>query len=117
MLNEGTVMRRWIVQDREGREIYLTEERWEHIVTGHPELREHLDDVLMTVRQGHRQQQPHDPQAYVYRKPCSSLRPPYNGILVVVVFRLQADSDGRWQPNNFVITAWGIVMRRHERSG
>ena len=110
-------MRKWFVRDREGREIYFTEERWEHIVTGHPELRERLDDVLATVRQGRRRQQPHDPQMYVYRKACDVLRPPFNGILVVVAFRFQANNRGALQHNNFVITAWGIVMRRHERSG
>jgi hypothetical protein len=49
-------MRRWLVHDREGREIYLTEERWEHIVSRHGELRHHVDDVLDTIRQGRRQQ-------------------------------------------------------------
>jgi hypothetical protein len=108
-------MRKWFVRDREGREIYLTEERWQHIVTGHPELREHLDEVLATLRQGYRRQQLHDPQVYVYRKAYDVLCPPFNGILVVVAFRFQADGDGRGQSNNFVVTAWGIVMRRHER--
>jgi hypothetical protein len=108
-------VRKWTVRDREGREIYLTEERWEHIVTGHPDLREHVDDVLATLCQGHRRQQPHDPHVYVYRRTCDVLRPPFNGILVVVAFRFQADSGGALQPNSFVVTAWGIVMRRHER--
>jgi len=31
-------MRRWTVADRDGREIYLTEERWDHIETRHDEL-------------------------------------------------------------------------------
>ncbi len=109
-------MRQWLVQDRDGREIYLTEERWEHIITGHPELRAHLDEVLATLRLGRRQQQPHDPQAYVYRKASDILRSPFNGILVVVTFRFQADGAGKLNPNNFVVSAWGIIMRRHERS-
>ena len=32
-------MQKWTVRDRRGREIYLTEERWKHIVEGHEELR------------------------------------------------------------------------------
>jgi len=105
-------MRKWFVCDRDGREIYLTEEQWEHIVSRHPELRNRLDDVLTTVRRGRRRQQPQDPQAYVYRWPCDTLRPPFDGILVVVVFRFEWQEDGGMIPNNFIVTAWGIMMRR-----
>ncbi len=42
-------MRKWFVHDSDGREIYLTEERWEHIANEHSELRNHLEDVLNTV--------------------------------------------------------------------
>jgi len=103
-------MRRWTVRDRLGHDIYLTEEQWEHITTKHPELRAHLEDILAALRQGRRQQQPHDPQAYVYRWPCDALRPPFNGILIVVAFRFEWHGD-MLRPNNFVVTAWAIVMR------
>jgi hypothetical protein len=43
-------MQRWIVRDRDGREIYMTEERWEHITTRHEELEGHLENVLDTLR-------------------------------------------------------------------
>lgn len=106
-------MHTWIVYDRAGREIYLTEERWEHIVSRHCELQGHIQDVLTTVRQGGRRQQPQDPQAYVYRLPCDMLRPPFNGILVCVVFRFtQPGRPDDIRPNNFIVTAWGIMMRR-----
>lgn len=105
-------MRKRLVRDRNGREIYLTEEQWEHIVSQHRELRNHLDDVLDTVRWGRRRQQPQDPQAYVYRRRCDTLRPPFNGILVVVVFRFEQQENGGMIPNNFIVTAWGIMMRR-----
>jgi hypothetical protein len=105
-------MRRWVVCDREGREIYLTEERWNHIISRHGELRDHLDDVLDTVRRGRRQQQPHDPQTYVYRFSCEMLPPPFNGILVVVTFRFEQQEHSEIHPNNFIVTAWGIMMRR-----
>ena len=49
-------MRKWTVRDRHGREIYITEERWKHITERHEELSGHLDDVLDTVRKGHRKQ-------------------------------------------------------------
>jgi hypothetical protein len=80
-------MDKWFVRDRDGREIYLTEERWQYIGDGHPELRGHLADVLRTIRLGRRQQQPQDPQTYVYRRLCATLQPPFNGILVSVAFR------------------------------
>ena len=103
-------MRRWTVKDREGREIYLTEERWEHITNEHPELRVHLEDVLATLRQGRRRQQPRDPQTYVYRHSFDTLPPPFNGIIVAVAFRFEWHNN-MLRPNNFVVTAWGIVMR------
>lgn len=31
-------MKKWIVQDRYGNEIYLTEERWHHILEARPEM-------------------------------------------------------------------------------
>lgn len=104
-------MRKWFVRDRKGREIYLTDEQWDHIISQHPELRNHLKDVLNTVQRGRRRQQPKDPQAYVYRLGCNTLRPPFNGILVVVVFRFEYQDDVEIA-NNFIITAWGIMMRR-----
>lgn len=58
-------MRRWLIYDRDGREIYLTEEQWAHISSGHREVRHHLDEVLNTVRHGRRCQQPTDPQTYL----------------------------------------------------
>jgi hypothetical protein len=105
------MMSKWVVCDHAGREIYLTEERWNHIVSRHRELRDHLNDVLETVRRGHRQQQPHDSQTYVYRLPCESLCPPFNGIMVVVTFHFQQQAQDETSPNNFIVTAWGIMMR------
>lgn len=105
-------MRKWFVRDRDGHEIYLTDEQWEHIIDGHRELRNHVDDVLSTVRRGRRQQQSHDPQAYVYRQLCDTLRLPFNGILVVVIFRFEDQENSGTIANNFIVTAWGIMMRR-----
>jgi len=108
----GNHMRKWFVHDSDGREIYLTEEQWEHITSRHGELKNHLEDILNTVRRGKRRQQPQDPQAFVYRLRCDKLRPPFNGILVVVAFRFESqDNNGNTIPNNFVVSAWGIVMR------
>jgi len=37
------------VQDPRGREVLLTEHRWQHIVAGHPELAAHEEEVLRTI--------------------------------------------------------------------
>ena len=91
-------MRRWMVRDRRGREIYLTGERWKHIVERHEELSAHLDDVLDTVRKGHRKQDAIRPYKYTYVRRCESLPGDFNRIVVEVVFRPD--------DNNFIVTAW-----------
>ena len=49
---------KWIIRDRYDNEIYLTEERWDHILEYHPELEGHLDNVLNSLKQGRRKQEP-----------------------------------------------------------
>lgn len=44
--------RRWVISDRSGNEIYLADERWQHIVDGHPEMRECEDALTQTIRLG-----------------------------------------------------------------
>ena len=39
------------VKDCFGRRIFLTQERWQHIITRHPELRDKQNEVLKTVKQ------------------------------------------------------------------
>jgi len=100
-------VRKWMVQDRRGREIYLTEERWKHIVEWHDELDGRLDDVLNTLKQGRRKQEVRDPQRYRYRYPYDDLLYGYNHIVVVVVFSYRQLPNGSTESNNFVTTAWG----------
>lgn len=45
-----------IVQDRYGNTIYLTDERWQHIVRRHPVLQGFKNEVLKTLRSGKREQ-------------------------------------------------------------
>jgi hypothetical protein len=97
----------WTVSDRNGREIYITEERWLHILSKHYELIGHLDDVLDTLRRGRRRQERRDPQRYRYQRECLTLRDGNNYITVVVVFSFQEQPDGELAANNFVTTAWG----------
>lgn len=99
-------MHRWIVEDRHGNEIYLTEERWEHILRRHDEPTGRLDDLLDTLRYGQRRQESLEPQKYRYRRTYDDLRYGFNHIVAVVVFRY----DEAGTPNNFVITAWGAYI-------
>jgi len=100
-------MQRWTVRDRDGRPIYLTEERWQHIVERHDELSHHLQDVLDTIRYGRRRQDPLNPQVYHYYRMCESLPHDFIGIEVIVVFRFTTE-HGQTVSNNFVVSAWGI---------
>lgn len=99
-------MHRWAVQDRYGNEIYLTEERWQHILEGHDELRGRLDDLLDTLRYGQRKQEALEPQKYRYYWAYNDLKYGFNHIVAIVIFRYD-DAD---MPNNFVITAWGAYI-------
>lgn len=56
--------RRWIEQDRFGNEIYLTDERWEHITNpmNHPEMLEYEEDLRETIRVSRRKQDALNPQ-------------------------------------------------------
>jgi hypothetical protein len=65
--------RRWSVHDANGNPIYLTEERWEHIVEGHPEMTRHESELRETVRLGTRSQDSLNPQKFRYLRPFRSL--------------------------------------------
>jgi len=57
---------KWTVRDRYGNEIYMTQERWEHILGSRPDLEDHLDEFLETLRTGRRRQDPLVPNKYFY---------------------------------------------------
>ena len=40
------------IWDRYGNEIELTDERWNHIITGYPELEDYYEEVLETIKKG-----------------------------------------------------------------
>lgn len=99
-------MQRWTVRDRYRNEMYLTEERWAHIVERHDELTDRFTDLLDTVRYGERRQDGLEPQKYRYRRAYDDLMYGYNHIIVVVVFHY----DETGAPNNFITTAWGAYI-------
>lgn len=95
-----------IVQDQYGNTIYLTDERWMHIVKRHGLLKDRKSDVLKTVRAGKRRQDAVHLDTFSYLKTFANLPFDYNHIKVIVVFRVK---DG--QPNNFVMTAYPTTKR------
>ena len=91
-------------RDRRGHEIYLTEERWQHICEGHPEMREHKDKVLDVIRHGRRRQETIRSDVYRYYRNYPDL--PEGNTTVVAVVRFGLNSSG--EQNNFVLTAYQI---------
>ena len=89
------------VQDQYGNTIYLTDERWEHILENHPELDGYRAEVIRTVRSGKRTQDAMIPYKFYYSKRFPRLSEEFDAIEAVVLFKWQND-----QPNNFIITAY-----------
>lgn len=109
-MNRISEPERWEVYDRYGNKIYMTAERWQHILKSRPWLTDYRNDVLTTLRQGRRKQDSLDPRKYKYYWPCEDLLPDFNHIVVVVLFGETLDSQGRVMANNYVVTAWAVFI-------
>lgn len=96
----------WTVQDRYGNAIYMTNERWLHILDSRPELEPYLDMFLETLRTGRRTQDPLAPNEYRYFKRFDELMPEHNHLVMIVIFKTRLDDSGEYVPNNFVATGW-----------
>jgi len=92
--------------DRYGHEIYITEERWEHIQQEHPDMVGYYQHVLETLRLGKRTQDDLETSKYFYVKPFQDLVDFNNHVIVVVKFARTKDEFGREVPNNFILTAY-----------
>lgn len=99
---------RWQVFDRQGNPVYLTQERWQHIVEadGHPEMEEYEEELQETIRHGRRRQIPLQPQKYEYSKSYSYLVDDNTHIIALVLFRIRENEQGRPVANNYVVTAY-----------
>lgn len=100
--------RRWTVRDRYGHDIYLTDERWNHI-TGpdhHPEMLQYEESLKETLQSGMRKQDPLNPFKYRYTKSFNDLAKDNTHIVAVVLFRFGIDGTGKPFPNNYVVTAF-----------
>jgi hypothetical protein len=100
----------WTVQDRYGNTIYLTAERWQHIVESRPELEPHFDLFLETLRTGRRQQDTMIPNKYRYYRRYDELLPENNHLVLIVVFHTGLNEQGQYVPNNFVVTGWATYI-------
>ncbi|GAK56765.1 hypothetical protein U27_03729 [Candidatus Vecturithrix granuli] len=100
--------RRWSVQDRYGNQIYLTQERWQHIIDAmnHPEIEEYERVVKQTLQTGQRRQEPLNPRKYRYSQYYDDLPGDVNTIVVIVLFGVSCDNHGQTHPNNYVVTAF-----------
>jgi len=101
-------MRKWIVRDRYGHLIYLTDERWKHIIspTNHPEMEGYCDHLKKTIRTGRRRQETLAPSKYRYIQWFDGLTENNNCIVAVVRFKFDVDETGATAENNFVLTAY-----------
>jgi hypothetical protein len=86
--------RRWTIQDRIGNRIYLTDERWSHIIdpTNHPELAGLEAEVQETIRTGQRKQDALNPQKYRYSKAFGHLPEDNTHVVVIVSSALRAET-------------------------
>jgi hypothetical protein len=108
-----TLGRRWTVRDRDNREIYLTNERWEHIIDphNHSEMAEYEEQLKETIRSGARKQDPLNPLKYRYVKAFEGLAEDNTHIVAIVLFRFSEDEAGNILPNNYIVTAYQKAIR------
>jgi hypothetical protein len=102
----------WTERDRFGNDIYLTRERWTHIINpdNHPEVESFLDYVAETIRLGRRRQDPYDPNGYQYYRPYPNLPDDNTHLVVCARFRWPIDPDGTVREEKFVTTAYFQVF-------
>jgi hypothetical protein len=105
--------KRWTVQDRDDHPVYLTEERWQHIVAvnNHPEMAYYEDQLKTAIQQGRRRQEPLNPRKYRYVQLFDDLPAGFNHVVAVVLFGFDVNAQGETVPNNFIATAFLKHMR------
>ena len=99
---------RWIAQDRYGNRIYLTQERWEHIIESinHPEMQDYEEELKETVKSGSRKQDSINPQKYRYSREFDNLPASNTHIVAIVLFKLHESKTGEIVSDNFIVTAY-----------
>ncbi len=99
--------RRWAVKDQYGNIIYLTDERWGHIIDpwNHPEMRDFEAHLRDTIRLGQRKQEPLNFHKYRYSKPFDDLVGDNTHIVAIVLFKFR-EVNGHEIANNYILTAY-----------
>jgi hypothetical protein len=97
-----------MVRDRYGSNIYLTDERWEHITEprNHPEMSAYEEHLKETLQSGSRRQDPLNPQKYRYVKAFDDLAEDNTHVIAIVLFRFSKGPEGQPVPNNYMVTAY-----------
>jgi hypothetical protein len=100
--------KRWTVYDRYGNEIYLTQERWEHIIDSlnHPEMRNYEEHLKETLQSGKRRQDLLNPRKYRYSRAFDDLAQDNTHIVAIVLFRFRKGSQTEPVSDNYVVTAY-----------
>jgi len=100
--------KRWTVRDRDGNEVYLTEERWQHIVDprNHPEMKLYEEALQQTIQTGRRRQDALNPRKYRFSKWFGGLPEDNTHIVAIVLFGVASDELGRVTSNHYVVTAY-----------
>lgn len=102
--------RRWEANDRYGNKIYMTAERWHHAIESRPWLADYHEEVLTTLREGRRKQDPLNPRKYKYYWRCDDLLPDFNHLVVVVLMGERTNAEGQLIPNNYVTNVWAVFI-------
>jgi hypothetical protein len=108
-----TFGKRWTVCDRYNNEVYLTHERWEHIIDpiNHPEMSTCEDYLQDTIRTGNRRQDALNPQKYRYVKVFEALAAENTHLVAIVLCRFSEGQGGIPVPNNYIVTAYQQEIR------
>lgn len=94
------------IRDKFGNQIYITDERWEHIHKRHPETIGYEKQIVKKIRTGDRSQLPLEPDVFKYKKSFDHLPEPHSQIVVIVKFGHKINQHRKAIQNNFVITAF-----------
>jgi len=95
-------MPKQFVRDKKGNLIYLTYERWRHIIEFHPEMLNFKEHIFTTIKTGKRKQDPIDPTIYTYYNAFNDLEKGFNYVIVIVKFGITES----YESNNFILTAF-----------
>jgi hypothetical protein len=100
--------RRWTVHDSHGNEIYITDERWDHIIApyNHPEMSDYEEHLKETIQRGRRRQDALNPRKYRYTGEFHDLSQYNTHIVVIVLLGFSQEETGEPLPNNYVVTAY-----------